>query len=398
MKNKKRYGLIGLIFACLAIGFLVGTLTPLARALSDKIYKELDIFTRVIEVIDKQYVVAVDEHKLIDGAIRGMLAVLDPYTVFLPPQMYKDFKSDTTGKFGGVGIEVTIKDNVLTVMAPLEDSPAHRAGIRSGDRILKIDSRLTRDMTLIDAVHAMRGARGKKVTLSIFREGFTQSKDIVIVREIIEVPSVKSELIEGGYGYLRITSFQEKTTDKLKGALKDLVEQNGSPLKGILLDLRDDPGGLLAEAADVCDVFMEKGVIVSTRGRDQKGDVREASKNSPYEKIPLLVLINHGSASASEIVAGALQDVGRAKILGSRSFGKGSVQTVLDMEDNAALKITIARYYTPKGRSIDGEGVEPDISFDMDRLKKEYAKVDEKDRPPLDKYQKEKALEMLKKF
>lgn len=370
-----------------------------ALALSDKIYKELDTFTRIIEIVDKDYVVPVNEEKLIEGAIRGMLMALDPYTMYLAPDMYKDFKSDTTGKFGGIGIEVTIRDGVLTVVAPIEDSPAYREGIKSGDRILKIDGRNTKEMTLFDAVHVMRGSKGKKVVLTIWREGLSQAKDYTLVREVIEVNSVKSEWIEGGYGYVRITSFQEKTHDYLNKALKKLEEEHsGETLRGILLDLRDDPGGLLTEAVMVSDLFISQGVIVSTKGREKVADIKKASQGAPYEEVPLLVMVNHGSASAAEIVAGALQDSKRAKILGTRSFGKGSVQTVLDMGENAALKITIAKYYTPKGRMIDGEGIRPDILVDGERLKKDYAKVDEKERPTLEDYQKEKAIEYLKKF
>lgn len=391
--------------------------TP-AFALSDKIYKELDSFTRVIEILDTQYVDPIDEHKLIQGAIRGMLETLDPHTIYMPPQAYKEFKSDTTGKFGGVGIEITVKDEVLTVVSPIEGTPADQAGIKPGDRILKIDGQITKGMSLMDAVHLMRGAKGKKVVLTVWREGSPKAFDIAIVRDNIRVDSVKSESIEGGYAYVRITSFQDNTSDHVRRALKQLEDKQGGPVKGILLDLRNDPGGLLTEAISVSDLFLESGRIVSTKGRDMKEDVKSATKNSDYENVPVVVMINHGSASASEIVAGALQDTRRAKIVGVTSFGKGSVQTIMDMGDRDALKITIAKYYTPKGRSIDGKGIVPDIELGPEQLKRDYPKKGKTDakgepgkdevqtddeldqaegsRPSLADYQKEKAIAILK--
>ncbi len=388
--KKRRF--LSLIFGVL---FIFGAS---AWALSDKIYQELEIFTRLIEIVDKQYVTPVNEHDLIMGAIKGMLEALDPYTVYLPPDMYKDFKSDTTGKFGGIGLEVSIKEGILTVVAPIEDSPASKAGIKSGDRILKIDGKATKDMNLVDAVHAMRGNKGQKVVLTFWREGFTEAREVSLVREIIETPSVKSELAEGGIGYIRITMFQEGTGEDLKKSLEALEAKYAAPLKGIVLDLRDDPGGLLSEAVSVSDLFIDNGPIVSTRGRDQKTEMLSAKPGSPYERTPLVVLVNHGSASASEIVSGALQDTKRAKILGTQSFGKGSVQTVLDMGGGAALKITIAKYYTPKGRSIDGKGITPDVLINQTALEKDFAKTEEKDRPTLTQYQKDQALEIIKKM
>ncbi len=410
MKHSSRY---------LFILSLLSFSTP-SWALSDKIYKELDSLTRIIEIVDGQYVEEVDEHKLIQGAIRGMLETLDPHTIYLPPQMYKEFRSDTTGKFGGVGIEITVKDEILTVVSPIEDTPAFKAGIKPGDRIVKIDGKITKGMNLMDAVHLMRGSKGKKVLLTIWREGYSKPLDIAIVRDIIKVDSVKSEALEDGYAYIRITSFQDNTSDHVRRELKKIEDKQG-PVKGILLDLRNDPGGLLTEAIKVSDIFLSSGRIVSTKGRDQKEEVKVASKNSDYETIPVVTMINHGSASASEIVAGALQDTHRAKIVGLTSFGKGSVQTILDMGDRDALKITIAKYYTPKGRSIDGKGIVPDIELGPDQLKKDYPKKkgeakeeevvvknenvlpDEDEdkgsgRPALADYQRQKALEILKRM
>ncbi|MBI4411793.1 MAG: S41 family peptidase [Deltaproteobacteria bacterium] len=397
MKNKIRFVLFSMFLV--GAGFFAGITLRGASALGDKIYQELEVFSRIIEIVDKNYVEAVDEKELIAGAIRGMLASLDPHTVYLPPDLYKEFKSDTTGKFGGIGIEITVKDDVLTVVSPIEDSPAFKAGIRSGDRILKIDGRATKEMNLVDAVHAMRGSKGKKVILTIWREGFDEPRDFTLVRDIIKVVSIKHEAVEGGYGYVRITSFQEQTTESLIKALNDLKEKSGGSLKGVVLDLRNNPGGLLSEAVSISDVFMSGGTIVSTKGRgDTKAEVKEAHADSPYEELPMVVLLNHGSASASEIVAGALQDTKRAKVMGTQSFGKGSVQTILDMGNKAALKITIAKYYTPKGRSIEGKGITPDVLLNTEELEKEHPKKEGEEQPPLSDYQKEKAIEYLKRI
>ncbi len=396
MKLRKLF-LAFLFFLTLSLGFISGVFLEKATALTDKIYEELQTFTRIMEVVDKQYVRPVDDKELVDGAIRGMLGALDPHTMYFSADEYKDFKSETTGKFGGVGIEVSLKDEVLTVVSPIDDSPAFQAGVHSGDRILKIDGKSTKKMSLFDAVRAMRGPKGKNVILTVWREGFSIPKDIVITRQIIEVSSIKSELLENGYAFIRISSFQEKTGGDLAETLEKINDENGGNLKGIILDLRDNPGGLLTQAIEVSDLFLSAGPIVSTKGRDQKEDISVAQAGSSYEKTPLVVLVNHGSASAAEIVSGALQDTARAKILGTTSYGKGSVQTILDMPDNAALKITIAKYYTPKGRSIDGIGIQPDVVIDEEKLKKDFAKVDEKERPSLADYQKQKAIELITK-
>lgn len=369
-----------------------------AQALSDKIYKDLETFSRIIEIVDDQYVSPADEHALIQGAIRGMLLTLDPHTIYLPADQYRDFKSDTTGKFGGVGIEITFKDGFLTVVSPLEDSPAYSAGIRSGDRIIKIDGVSTKGMAMNDAVHHMRGPKGKPVILTVMREGNVEPLDVTVIRGIIKIQSVKSESLPGGYGFVRITSFQENTGASMRKALDNLSAQAGGKLKGIALDLRDDPGGLLSEAIAVADLFIEKGPIVSTRGRDRQVEMTNAAPGSPYEKLPLVVLVNHGSASASEIVAGALQDTRRAKIIGMQSFGKGSVQTVIELAEKAALKITIAKYYTPKGRSIDGKGITPDVIIGPEQLKKEKPGKNSKSSSDLMAYQRARAIEILKKL
>ena len=389
--------------------------TPLfAYGYSDKIYKELDVFSQIIQIVNDQYVEPIDEKKMIQGAIKGMLESLDPHTIYLPPEMYKEFKADTSGLFGGIGIEITVKDQVLTVVSPIEDTPAFAAGIKAGDRILKIDGAVAKEMTLIEAVHKMRGAKGKPVVLTIWHEGMGKPKDVTIVRDIIKVESVKFEKLNDSIAYVRIVSFQENTSNHLKKFLEQIESENKAPIKGLILDLRNNPGGLLSEAIRVSDLFLSSGRIVSTKGRDTKEEVNFAKENSPFEKLPIVVIVNQGSASASEIVAGALQDTKRAKIVGTTSFGKGSVQTILEMTDKAALKITIAKYYTPKGRSIDGKGIVPDIVVGPEQHKKEYpkSKVEEKDeyeasdgdeskkqdpkKPDLREYQKRRAIEILK--
>lgn len=386
-----------IIFASLLVvlGFVAGASVKSLHALSDKIFAELETFTRIMEIVDKEYVDPIDEKSLVEGAINGMLSSLDPYTVYMPPKAYRDFKADTSGKFGGVGLEITIREGVLTVVSPIEGSPAALAGIKEGDRILKIDGAMTKNMTLIDASHAMRGSKGKKVVLTIWREGFAQSKDLVLTRALVESPNIKTEFNEGGLGYVKINTFFEDSALQLTRALGELENKNG-PLKGLVIDLRNDPGGLLSEAVKISDMFIKDGPIVTTRDRHQKEDVQMATPGGRYENLPLVVLMNFGSASASEIVAGALQDTKRAQLVGTRSFGKGSVQTVLDLGRQAALKITIAKYYTPKNRSINGVGNTPDVLINQERLEKDFAKVDEKDRPTLEAYQKQKAFEVLK--
>lgn len=341
-----------------------------ASAVSDKIYKDIETFSRILEIIDKQYVNTIDEKKVMEGAIHGMLYSLDPHTVYFTPENYKDFKSDTKGRFGGIGLEVSMKDGILTVVAPIEGSPADRAGIKSGDKILSIDGQSTKRMNLMDAVRLMRGSSGKKVVLSIWPEGKGKPIIVTLAREVIKIDSVRTEDLGDGYGLFRITTFQDDTTTSLKKAMEKFAGAQAGGLKGIILDLRDNPGGLLSEAIAVSDLFIKDGVIVSTKGRDKVMEVNRARTDDPYEKTPVVVLINGGTASAAEIVSGALQDYGRGKLIGSRTFGKGSVQTVVNLDDGAALKFTIAHYYTPKNRMIDGKGIDPDVLVDEKKYRK----------------------------
>ncbi|HEY3449339.1 MAG TPA: S41 family peptidase [Myxococcales bacterium] len=339
-------------------------------ASSNEVYKQLDVFTRVLSYIENNYVEEVSEKQLVQGAIKGMVNTLDPHTQFMPPEIFKDMKVDTSGEFGGLGIELTnkvvlkngAKMEALVVVAPIDDTPAARAGVKAGDVILKIDGEATNDMDLVTAVSRMRGPAGSKVILTISREGFTEPRDLILVRDHIKIVSVEGRLYEG-YGYLKIKNFQESTDRYLKKALDELRKENKGELKGLVLDLRNNPGGLLDQAVKVSDRFLPGGLtIVTTKGRGGRHAEEEKSHERDTEPAyPMIVLVNGGSASASEIVAGALQDHGRAVIMGQPTFGKGSVQTLIELEDGSGLKLTIARYYTPKGRSIQEKGIQPDV-------------------------------------
>jgi carboxyl-terminal processing protease len=348
-------------------------------------YESIELFTDVLSIVKKSYVEEVDTKKLIYGAINGMLSSLDPHSSFMPPEMYKEMKIDTKGSFGGLGIEISIKDGILTVISPIEDTPAYKAGIKAGDQILKIDDRFTKDLTVMDAVKRMRGAKGTKVTLTIMRDGFDKPKEFPLVRDIIQVKSVKFKTLDDGFGYIRIAQFQEKTDDDLVKALSTLRQENGGSLRGLVLDLRNDPGGLLDQAVRVADHFLNEGqLIVYTEGREKDSKMRFTARSGAKEQhYPIAVLINSGSASASEIVAGALQDHKRAVIMGTQSFGKGSVQTIIPLSDNSGLRLTTARYFTPSGRSIQAKGISPDISVERVELptteKKEGMHIREKD-------------------
>lgn len=348
-------------------------------------YESIELFTDVLSIVKKSYVEEVDTKKLIYGAINGMLSSLDPHSSFMPPETYKEMKIDTKGSFGGLGIEITIKDGILTVISPIEDTPAFKAGIKAGDQILKIDDKFTKDLTITEAVKRMRGPKGSKVTISIFREGLDKPKDYTLERDIIQVKSVKFKTLDDGYGYVRIAQFQEKTDDDLEKALKTLHDENGGNLRGLVLDLRNDPGGLLDQAVRVAEHFIDEGkLIVYTEGREKDSKMKFVSRKGGKEPhYPMVVLINSGSASASEIVAGALQDHKRAVVMGTQSFGKGSVQTIIPLSDNSGLRLTTARYFTPSGRSIQAKGITPDIVAERVELaateKKEGMHIREKD-------------------
>ena len=324
-------------------------------------YKGLKTFSEVLDMVDKNYVEPVETDKLLQGAINGMIKSLDPHSSFMTAEMYKELEVETRGSFGGIGIEITLLKDVLTVVSPIEDTPAYNAGVKAGDQIIRINGKSTKDITVLDAVKQLRGPKDTKVTITILREGMAKPKDIELIRSIISIKSVKSKVFDDHIGYIRISAFQERTGDDLKKIIRE-IESKAHPLKGIVLDMRNNPGGLLHQSVEVSDAFLKSGSIVSTRGRAKSMESQTAAKDNGDEPTcPMVVLVNEGTASAAEIVSGALQDNGRAVIIGTQTFGKGSVQTIIPLEDGAALKLTTARYYTPKGRSIQAEGITPDI-------------------------------------
>jgi len=322
-------------------------------------YEDLKVFTEVLTIVEKSYVEEVSVSDLIQGAIKGMMASLDPHSAFMNADAYKEMQVDTRGEFGGLGIQIGMKNSLLTVISPIEDTPAFNAGIKAGDVIIKVDDESTKDMTLFDAVKKMRGPKGTSVVITIVREGWKEPKDFTIVRDIIKIKSVKHKMLEDGIGYVKINQFQERTADELETALKDITKKEA---KSLILDLRNNPGGLLKSAVDVSDKFLPPGkLVVYIKGRN--GDKTEyfTQGDKDHYTFTTIVLVNQGSASASEIVAGALKDWDRAVILGVPTFGKGSVQSVIPLGDGSALRLTTAKYYTPKGISIQNTGIEPDI-------------------------------------
>lgn len=360
-------------FGLLALASIVGLAAIEVDAESDAAteseqdlpWRELRTFTEVFAKVKNDYVEPIKDKQLLENAIRGMLTGLDPHSAYLDPEDYKGLQEGTTGEFGGLGIEVGIENGLVKVIAPIDDTPAQRAGVKPGDVITKLDDTPVKGMALNDAVKHMRGKPGSPITLTIVREGVEKPLEIVITRAVIKVESIKTELLEPNFGYLRISTFQERTGEDLRRALGEIKAENKRPLKGIVLDLRNNPGGILSAAVSVADAFIEKGLIVYTEGRVEDSQLRFTAKpDDLLSGASMVVLVNGGSASASEIVAGALQDTRRGIIMGSRTFGKGSVQTILPMSNQAALKLTTALYYTPSGRSIQAEGIKPDIILD----------------------------------
>jgi carboxyl-terminal processing protease len=350
-----------LVIICLGVFVLLGLRNDSnVYALDKNIYKGIKTFNEVLDMVQKNYVDEVESSTLIQGAINGMVKSLDPHSAFMTPDLYKELEAETQGAFGGIGIEITILKDVLIIVSPIEDTPAFVAGLKSGDQILRIDGKSTKDITIMEAVKKLRGPKDTKVTVTIMREKMPAPKDIVLTRAIIQIKSVKVKYFDD-IGYIRIAAFQERTSDDLNKALKEIGKKL-NPMKGLVLDLRNDPGGLLNQAIEVSEVFLKSGTIVSTRGRTKNMETKATAKDNGNElTCPIVVLVNEGTPSAAEIVAGALQDNGRALIIGTQTFGKASVQTVIPLEDGSALKLTTARYYTPKGRSIQAEGIKPDI-------------------------------------
>jgi carboxyl-terminal processing protease len=427
-KGMKHFKIVLSILMVFILGMSIGLIkSHKVSAVSNSLYEDLKVFTDVLGLLQKEYVEEKNPKDLIYGAINGMLETLDPHSAFLPPNAYKEMQEETRGRFEGLGIEISIKEGILTVVSPIEDTPAFRAGILAGDQILKIEGELTKNLTLMDSVKRLRGPKGTKVTITIMREGFKDPRDFTLVRDVIPIRSVRHELLEKKYGYIRISQFQDKTTSELDNHLKALEEESKGGLKGLILDLRNNPGGLLDQAVKVSDRFIESGLIVSIEGRkeDQKMKMY-AHPQGTIPAYPMVVLINGGSASASEIVAGAIQDHGRGILLGTQTFGKGSVQTIFSLKDGSGLRLTTARYFTPNGRSIQAKGITPDITVrplqpeeervalpqklpsekDLERHlidiekeapKEKVKKEEAKEKQPVDN-QRERALELLKSW
>ncbi len=383
MRLVKRHGysvMLLLLFLGLVF-FLSGQAVTNVSAIPREEYESLETFTNILAIVRNNYVDDVNIKELIMGAINGMLHSMDPHSAYLTPDLYKELQMDTQGKFGGLGIEITIREGILTVVSPIEGTPAYRVGIKSGDKIVKIEDEFTKDMTLMQAVKKMRGPKGSKITISVKREEVADLLKFTIIRDTIRIKSVRSRTLEEGYVYVRIAQFQERTDRDLQKVIEKLESEKGG-IKGLVLDLRNNPGGLLVQAVRVTDVFLDSGLIVYTEGRlESQKQKYFARKDGSWTEFPVVVLVNGGSASASEIVAGALQDHKRAVILGTKSFGKGSVQTILPLDDHSALRLTTARYFTPEGRSIQATGIIPDII--IENLPVQEAKAAKKRRPSL---------------
>jgi carboxyl-terminal processing protease len=364
MFPKKRWVFVSLVVALFLIVALVGKWT-LGTVSAESSYEELKTFTEVLVTIKKNYVDEVKTKDLITGAIKGMVVSLDPHSGYMTPDGFKELQVETKGEFGGLGIQIGVKDAVLTVIAPIEDTPAYRAGIKAGDKIVKIAGELTRTMGITDAVAKMRGPKGTSITLTIMREGWKEPKDFPIVRDIIKIKSVKAKMLDSGIGYVKLTQFQETTASDLGKALKNL-SKNG--MTSLILDLRNNPGGLLNSSVEVSEQFLPaKKLVVYIKGRSgEKTEYFTEGDVTSYPDLPMVVLVNQGSASASEIVAGAMKDWSRAVIIGIQTFGKGSVQSLIPLSDGSGLRLTTAKYYTPKGTSIQNVGIAPDIVVKLD--------------------------------
>ena len=385
-----------IIFGAFIIVYFLLTISVFAEEEkgNQNAYNKLKVFSEIISLIESNYVETVKSDTMIEGAISGMVKSLDPHTSYMPPATYKEMQVETTGKFGGLGIEISMRDGILTVVSPIDDTPAFRAGVKAGDKIIKIEDESTLDMTLQDAVSLLRGETGSPINITIFRKNFKAPKEFTIVRDIIKVRSVVHKLYQTDIGYIKIRSFSKNTSSDLDKALADL-EKKG--ITKLILDVRNNPGGLLNQAVEVTDRFLNReNLIVYTKGRSNEQNMRFTS----HDKVagvnyPLIILVNGGSASASEIVAGALQDLNRAIVLGTPTFGKGSVQTIIPLSDGSALKLTTARYYTPSGRVIQENGIEPDILVEMEaveEIKKKDKDEDSEEKTKLRRFLREKDL------
>jgi carboxyl-terminal processing protease len=364
MLNSKRKIFTNIVLMSLLVAglfFLYGNRDKVEADNKD-VYQNIEILTEVLRQVEKNYVEPQKAKDLIYGAIKGMVRGLDPHSSFMTKEEFRELMAETKGSFSGIGIEITVKDKVLTVVSPIEGTPAYLAGMKAGDKIIKVEGESTLDMSLMEAVKKIRGPEGTPVNLTVFREGEKKPLEFAITRGVIPLKSVRFFFLTPDIGYVRISTFQGNTSEALSEALNEL--EKGGKMKGLVLDMRNNPGGLLSQAIDVSEMFLDSGIIVSTKGRSGSHDIEaRAHKNSHPRDYPMIVLVNGGSASAAEIVAGALQDNERAMILGSRTFGKGSVQTILPLSDGSGLRLTTARYYTPSGKSIQSSGITPDIEI-----------------------------------
>jgi carboxyl-terminal processing protease len=376
---KRRIWLTGVLLTVILGGDQVevfGAKRAVASA-NEEIYKELELFEHALSIVRTDYVEEPEAKQLIYGALKGMLATLDPYSQFLDPDNYNELKVETEGEFGGLGIEITIKDDLLTIIAPIDDTPAYHAGLMAGDRIVKIDGELTRGITLLEAVKKLRGKAKTSVTLTVLREGESELKEVALERAIIKIQSVReASLFDDHIAYIRLSDFREKTTEDLESAIKRL--KDGS-MDSLILDLRNNPGGLLDVAVSVAELFLRRHqLIVTTKGRLRNQNQEMRSRiDGVVSELPMVVLINEGSASASEIVAGAIQDHHRGIVIGTKSHGKASVQTIFPLKDGSALRLTTSKYFTPSGRSIHGEGIPPDVNVPFERPPEEKKKEEE---------------------
>lgn len=378
MFSRKKLVLIPAVLLILFGGIVMGRWGIQAVSAQSN-YEDLRLFTEVMTMIKKNYVDEVKTKDLVTGAVKGMLSSLDPHSGYMTPEQFKEFQADTKGEFGGLGIQIALKDGVITVIAPIEDTPAYRAGLKAGDRIMKIAGESTKDLSIHDAVARMRGPKGKSVTLTIARDGWKETRDFTITRDIIKIRSVKSKMIRDDVGYVKLTQFQETTASDMAKALAELQKKG---MKSLVLDLRNNPGGLLNAAVEVSEQFLPaKKLVVYIKGRTgEKLEYFTDSDFKVYEQMPIVVLVNQGSASASEIVAGAMKDWNRAVVLGVQTFGKGSVQSLVPLSDGSGLRLTTAKYYTPKGTSIQSVGIKPDIVVKLEPKEgKEIPVVRERD-------------------
>ncbi|MEK2647149.1 S41 family peptidase [Bdellovibrio sp. BCCA] len=365
MQSLKRYWKTYILGAILLVTlFIMAESGFQVRAFAQERYADLQNFSKVLNLIQQYYVEEVNTKKLVYGAIKGMLRELDPHTNFMPPDIFKDFETETSGEFGGLGIEISIQNGVLTIISPIEDAPAWEAGIKAGDKVIAVDGTSTKGMSLVEASQLMRGKKGSKIVLRVVRDGEEKPRDITVVRGSVKIKSVKYTDLGEGFAYIKVTSFIENTAKDLQKTIEKHQKEKGK-IAGLLIDLRRNPGGLLDQAVKVSDMFLKEGTIVSTIGRNKNDkEVAVATKKGQYTNFPIVILVNEYTASASEIVSGALQDNKRALIVGQRTFGKGSVQSVIKLGDGSGLKLTVARYYTPSGVSIQAEGIHPDIEIE----------------------------------